>query len=126
MTVDEILATGRYTDKRGRAWNYDPDFDVWVEYSSREDGILDLGWIVDTKDVRLLIERDQHRDECPGLEMCWSHPVPSVLIDVDGLFWVSPANSDAMDALLSGYNGDPEYDTLHAAMDAARALAVGE
>ena len=118
MTVDEILATGQYTDKRGRAWNYDPDFDVWVEYSSPEDGILHLGWIVDTKDVRLLIERDQHRGECPGLHDCGDHPVHhAVFYRWERAFRVYEPDPNSVETIRCG--------TLPEAMEAARAWAVG-
>ena len=125
LTVDEILATGQYTDRRGRAWNYDPDFDVWVEYSSRDDGILHLGWIVDTKDVRLLIERDLHRDECEGLQECRDHPVPFVEIFRHP---IPPYHVDyqVVDTSVEPSLNQGIYRAHADAMSAARALAVGE
>lgn len=120
-TVDEILASGWYTDRQGRAWKYDPDFGVWLENPSHEGGVTLLSWVVDAKHVRLLIERDQHRETCVGIDSCEDHPVYFVRV----------------------YNGFPKtrfvvygphffddeqayFYTLPEAMDAARALAVGE
>src|SRR5690625_4989625 len=84
MTVDEILASGRYTDRRGKRW-------VRCSYAAER-----LGWFCPTSDrtfltpaeMRLLIERDQH--ECIGLRRCRSHPVPNVLAlqdDISGATW---------------------------------------
>ena len=120
MTVDEILATGRYTDRRGRAWDYFDtrvDYDRWQRWESRGDEDL----ILEPDEMRLLIERDQH--VCQGLWRCFDHPVPHVLSaewdrDRFGGFMVYPAG----DSLAI----DEEYDTLPEAMSAARALAVGE
>ena len=67
--------------------------------------------------MRLLIERDMHRDVCPGLQTCKEHPVPYVWIGVSG----SPYHEPAW-----GFNDGDYHDTLPEAMDAARALAVGE
>ena len=123
MTVDEILATGQYRDRRGRAWHYVDtivDYDRWQrwEHHSAEDLILEVN------EMRLLIERDQH--ECIGLRLCRSHPVPNVLAlqdDISGAKWghgfgvYRPGAGDGREAWA---------DNLPDAMDAARALAVGE
>ena len=124
MTVDEILATGQYTDRRGRGWfvvgqdsNLGP---AWV-YNEEPFGVQAL---IGTHQMRLLIERDQH--ECIGLRLCRSHPVPNVLAlqdDISGAKWghgfgvYRPGTGDDREAWL---------DTLPEVMDAARALSVGE
>ena len=111
MTVDEILATGQYTDRRGRAWGYFDtrvDYDRWQRWESRGDEDL----ILEPDQMRLLIERDQHRDVCPGLYNCMNHPVPIV-------WYGDPSEGWCVD-LGNWHSSLPE------AMDAARALAVGE
>ena len=120
MTVDEILATGRYTDRRGRAWDYFDtrvDYDRWQRWESRGDEDL----ILEPDEMRLLIERDQHRDECPGLISCENHPVPCVTLAGGpyGCFHVNPAD-DSEETYVA------HKCTFERAMDAARALAVGE
>ena len=111
MTVDEILSAGMYTDRRGRTWHYVDtivDYDRWQrwEHYSAEDLILEVNA------MRLLIERDLHRDECPGLYNCMNHPVPIV--------WYGGI-SDGWCVDLGNW-----HPSLSAAMDAARALAVDE
>ena len=118
MTVDEILATGKYTDRRGREWDYldmRVDYDRWKRWESR--GEEDL--ILDPAEMRLLIERDQHRDECVGLPVCTSHPVPIVIVALD-----PPGNWHWFKIRYKGVATLRE--SLTEAMDAARALAVGE
>ena len=118
MTVDEILATGRYTDRRGRAWGYFDtrvDYDRWQRWESRGDEDL----ILEPDEMRLLIERDRHRDVCRGLAVCEDHPVPSVNCYF-GVFEMWPGGK-----LWSRTQGR-DYYTLSAALDAARAWAVGE
>ena len=120
MTVDEILATGRYTDRRGRAWDYFDtrvDYDRWQRWESRGDEDL----ILEPDEMRLLIERDQHRDVCAGLYGCDDHPVLKVTRKRRRGsigFWVwSPIDRKGIVASTG---------TLAAAISAARALAVGE
>ena len=111
MTVDEILATGQYTDRRGRAWDYFDtrvDYDRWQRWESRGDEDL----ILEPDEMRLLIERDQHRDVCPGLYNCMNHHVPIV--------WYGGI-SEGWCVDLGNW-----HSSLSDAMDAARALAVGE
>jgi hypothetical protein len=120
MTVDEILATGQYRDRRGREWDYFDtrvDYDRWKRWESR--GEEDL--ILDTDEMRLLIERDQHRDECEGLRTCVDHPVPHVVsyLRQAGVIQAYPADRNHGGQRSSVYRQFPE------AMDAARALAVG-
>ena len=119
MTVDETLATGQYTDRRGREWRHIHGDRRWFH---EPDGL----WFKDGKKVikmvhtpqmRLLIERDMHRDVCPGLQTCKEHPAPYVWIGVSG----SPYHEPAW-----GFNDGDGHNTLSEAMDAARALAVGE
>lgn len=76
MTVDEILASGRYVDRRGREWERGPsfvrnrDWFTWVHPLKRK--------VANDEEMRLLIERDQH--VCPGLALCRTHPVPFVIL----------------------------------------------
>ena len=117
MTVDEILATGQYTDRRGRVWRLSP-YQEWV--CARPPRF----WVCMPRKMRLLIERDQH--ECIGLRLCRSHPVPNVLAlqdDISGARW-----GHGFGVYRPGTGDDREawVDTLTEAMDAARALAVGE
>ena len=122
MTVDEILERGWYTDRRGRKWakhTYPHGTVEWV--SPLGNGAC---YINTFEEMRLLIERDQH--ECIGLRLCRSHPVPNVLAlqdDISGAKW-----GHGFGVYRPGTGDDREawVDTLPAAMDAARALAVGE
>ena len=128
MTVDEILATGQYADKRGREWRHIHGDGRWFH---EPDGM----WFKDGKKVikmvhapqmRLLIERDQHRAVCEGIAFCESHPVYRVVIYDPGEF-----------VIFVSFDSIPlsERETLPEAIDsacwlaesdAARALAVGE
>ena len=121
MTVDEILATGKYTDRRGREWRnlhgdgrwlYVPD-GQWFVSGKR---ILDMAY---TSEMRLLIEREQH--ECPpgGMNYCLDHPAVNVLRSSENGAWFV---FDRFEDVCSG----PAYPTWREAMSAARALAVGE
>lgn len=80
MTVDEILASGTYTDRRGRTWEVCGVMNCstrglwWNFHDMALNGARH--WTVGA--MRLLIERDQHRDECPGITDCHDHPVPVV------------------------------------------------
>ncbi|MCD1287315.1 MULTISPECIES: hypothetical protein [unclassified Brevibacterium] len=110
-TVDEILTTGRYTDRRGREWakhNYYHGTVEWMHPLG--DGTCHINT---PTQMRLLIERDMHRDVCEGLYRCSNHPTPKVLAYA-GLFTVTKARRLV----------EAPYDTLPEAMDAARALAV--
>ena len=118
MTVDEILASGQYTDGRGREWLYDGDFDIWVASVQTYENVTSIEGIIDPDHMRLLIERDQH--ECKGLSRCIDHPVPIVLV-FEGYFGAQSAGPLDIDDLKR-----PMRETLAEAMDAARALAVGE
>ena len=118
MTVDEILATGQYTDRRGRVWRYDTKHRFWLATPGLIAGwkVTDFGGPIDDAQMRLLIARDKHRVECKGLLGCRTHPVPVVTIQY---------NEDGLIIYETDYTRRT-YPTLPEAMDAARALAVGE
>ena len=118
MTVDEILATGQYRDRRGREWKRGPSFVCNRDWFYLN-GIYKGGYANDTE-MRLLIERDQHRDECEGLGYCLGHPVPHVIVAR-----YRPAMFSIHEAGGRSEVVDFRHD-LPAAVDAARALAVGE
>lgn len=115
--IDEILATGWYTDKRGREWHHSAFLPRWVTSS----GFNYFGPVyafVYEAEMRLLIERDQHRDVCPGLNLCSRHPVPRVLIRYR---WSTDAYFIAIGP---GYRSGGTHDTLAEAMDGGYELAV--
>lgn len=123
-TVDEILATGQYTDRRGRGWDYVETIASWCSPEIDGEGVSWGCRYFDAAQMRLLIERDQHRDECRGMVSCPDHPVSRVLASEGwefrdgGQFFAIPPH---------GYCRVGEFHrTLSEAMDAARALAVGE
>lgn len=107
-TVDEILNHGD-----GEYWTRDG-----LALFRRADGswASTCGACVHTAEqMRLRIERDQHRDECRGLDSCTSHPVPHVLA----------GRAHARVFKVVGRHFESRYGvTLSEAMDAARALAV--
>lgn len=110
-SVDEILATGHYTDRRGREWKNITHWNVesWAAEPYGKPDIL-------PGEMRLLIERDMHRDECCGNRECEDHPVPHVYRAYRSALW---------HAHPGGARPFAETFTTHAeAMDAARALAV--
>lgn len=117
MTVDEILATGQYTDRRGRVWSSaKPSIGDRFWRRVKRDGGLE---ILSSLHMRLLIKRDQHRDECPGLHDCGDHPVHhAVFYRWERAFRVYEPDPNSVETIRRG--------TLPEAMDAARAWAVGE
>lgn len=117
MTVDEILASGRYTDRRGREWKRGPSFVCNRDWFYRI-GIYKAGYANDAE-MRLLIERDKHECDSLGLTCCPEHPVVSVIRHPDTGAWL------VFDRFGIERVG-PEYREWSAAMSAARALAVGE
>ena len=124
LTVDEILATGQYTDRRGRYWHYDTKHRFWITnppVAGKTWKVWQFGGPFDHAEMRLLIERDQHRDECPGLINCENHPVPCVTLAGGpyGCFHVNPA--DDSEETYVAHECSHEW-----AMDTARALAAGE
>ena len=120
MTVDEILATRFYLDRAGRGWNAVTFWASAKGLDTVQKWVGRLGMLSQDQ-MRLLIERDQHRDECPGLINCENHPVPCVTLAGGpyGCFHVNPA--DDSEETYVAHECSHEW-----AMDAARALAVGE
>ena len=114
MTVDEILIGHEYLDRRGRRWQKLIEPTGWVNMSEHR--------FLTRNQMRLLVERDQHRDVCPGLRDCFAHPVPHVVSYQRnaGVVQAYPADRDH-DARRASV-----HTTFSRAMDAARALAVGE
>lgn len=113
MTVDEILVSGRYTDRRGRMWERKSSDGWWYHFPS--------SLRLTPPQMLLLIERDQHRDECVGLGICSDHPawIVSRGYNEDG--------APGWEILRPHKNQGRLLDLTHAdAMSAARALAVGE
>lgn len=113
-SVDEILATGRYKDRRERKWFKAALSGRW-ESPLRIDPEKGQTYLSISRDaMRLLIERDQHRDECLGLWECTDHPVPRVAV-IESDYGSFARNSRVYD----------QHSTHSEDMDAARALAVG-
>lgn len=112
MTVDEILAHGRYTDRRGRTWKNVTHWNVesWAAEPYGKPDIL-------PEEMRLLIERDMHRDVCGGIAECYSHPVVSVIWHRTYEHWLVFNES-------SFYPTGAPYDALEDALRDASALAV--
>ena len=111
MTVDEILATRFYLDRAGRGWSAVTFWASAKGLDTVQKWACPAG-LLSQDQMRLLIERDQHRDECPGLYNCMNHPVPIV--------WYGGI-SEGWCVDLGNW-----HSSLSDAMDAARALAVGE
>lgn len=115
MTVDEILATGQYRDRRGREWVKAAGLQVGGVYTwfIRHD----TEWVREPQ-MRLLIARDLHRDECPGLHDCGDHPVHhAVFYRWERAFRVYEPDPNSVETI--------RCETLPEAIDAARAWAVG-
>lgn len=111
--VDEILATGQYTDRRGRGWDYVETVASWCSPEIDAEGVSWGCHYLDPTQMRLLIERDMHRGVCPGFWECADHPVPRVAAIGSDYGSFAP-NTRIYD----------QHTTLPEAMDAARALAV--
>ena len=111
MTVDEILATGKYTDRRGREWVRGEVCEGhWYQYQSDQ--------LISDSEMRLLIERDLHRDVCPGLHDCGDHPVHhAVFYRWERAFRVYEPDPNSVETI--------RCETLPEAIDAAIAWAVG-
>ncbi|MGO2818943.1 MAG: hypothetical protein ACTIA4_12785 [Brevibacterium aurantiacum] len=112
-SVDEILVSGEYESRThglvqrcrencsgNGLWVCAGHFEPWEHLR--------------TDQVALLIERDQHRDECLGLWECTDHPVPRVAV-IESDYGTFARNSRVYD----------QHSTHSEAMDAARVLAVG-
>lgn len=109
-TIDEILASGRYTDRRGKFWLIAGG--EWFQINAHPHQILQPA------QMRLLIERDQHREACEGAD-CGDHPVPIVRVNY------IESGCVAWEIVPSGSPEGRLLAITHAeAMDAARALAV--
>ena len=116
MTVDEILAQREYLDRCGREWNLT---DYWVDRATFDyvQMWLSPDRVATQDEMRLLIERDMHRDACPRLSECKYHPRPHILTceEVRGWFMVFEPNA---------YFERRYFESLPDAMDAAYRLAV--
>ena len=110
MTVDEILIGHEYLDRRGRRWQKLIEPTGWVNMSEHR--------FLTRNQMRLLIERDQHRDVCPGLHDCGDHPVHhAVFYRWERAFRVYEPDPNSVETI--------RCETLPEAMDAALAWAVG-
>lgn len=118
MTVDEILATGQYTDRSGREWDYIEGTDAWCTAAIDHEGTQWGARWMEPDEMRLLIERDQHRSVCGGAWRCIYHPVPMVYKSNCGWEVVIPWSN--------GLLTDEAMGSVQEAFAAARALAVGE
>ena len=127
LTVDEYLHGGEYIDFRGRRWcrladlKWDSDAAVMRTTAigwCRMRGLIEYDPPISESKMRLLIERDLHREECAAhLSACLTHPVPKV--------WAGrrykPRRWYAEGAAAGEILG---FDSFSEAIDAARALAV--
>lgn len=120
--IHAILASGRYVDRRGRAWDRCPDIcslggGWWSSGTARPGKDQKLSdWHLTPDQMRLVIERDQHRTDCPGVRYCVTHPVP--------ILWCSRLGGSYV--VIRPRTVKPEkgiYSTISAAMDAAYKLA---
>lgn len=104
---DTIFRGGWYRDRKGRTYvRLFPD--LWDDFA-RTWSVLPRRaafGVVAGKTVRALIERERHRDVCPGLRECESHPAPQVW--KDGRVWNLGTGWEVI-----------EYNTFSEAMDAA-------
>lgn len=116
MTVDEILAQREYRDRCGREWNLT---DYWVDRATFDyvQMWLSPDRVATQDEMRLLIERDMHRDVCGGIAECYSHPVVSVIWHRTYEHWLVFNES-------SFYPTGAPYDALEDALRDASALAV--
>lgn len=120
MTVDEILASRFYRDRAGRGWNAVTFWASAKGLDTVQKWACPAG-LLSQDQMRLLIERDKHRDECMGLGSCPDHPVPIVCQNF---------NEDGATAweVVGAHRGNGLiFDLPHShAMNMARAWAVGE
>ncbi|RBP66407.1 hypothetical protein DFO66_103354 [Brevibacterium sanguinis] len=115
--VDAILASGRYVDRRGVHWKALAAGQTWGRVN--ESGFAIGGVMLTPDQMRLLIERDRHRDECPGLNRCWNHPVPKVAQSRLLKDWMAVYAANAPER-------DTWYPTLAEAFAAAEKLVKGQ
>lgn len=111
MTVDEILASGRYTDRRGRRWTRS-NYGIWMHPVAFHPVLGVRSETRQLNEMRLLIERDMHRCST-ALQYCANHPVPVV--------WKSRPFKDFA---AKSKHGGGWFSTHSEAMDAAYRLAV--
>lgn len=116
-TVDGILASGIYRDRHGRYWeackvtSCSEPGEWWNYHDMARNG----GRHLTVTQMRLLIERDQHREECDSLGNCVNHPVVSITRNFRGTWSVYAAHGCLPMIKLHTFSG---------AMSAARALTV--
>lgn len=115
-TVDDFSEDGWYVDRRGWHWfRAEHQRGQWHHFEEWGE------WHLTDAQMRLLIERDKHRDECVGLGSCPDHPVPIVCqnFNEDGATAWEVVGAHSGSGLI--------FDLPHAhAMNVARALAVSE
>ena len=111
-SVDALMAWGEYVDRRGRTWRQAQGFilpDGTIPWALRGRGIT-----VTPAQMRRRIEREQHRDMCPGLDSCGTHPAVTVAKGALGGWVAFPPHYDAGRA----------HTTFAEAIDAAQRLAT--
>lgn len=114
-TVDDFSEDGWYVDRRGWHWfRAEHQRGQWHHFEEWGE------WHLTDAQMRVLVLRDEHRDECDGLGYCPSHPVSHVIVAR-----YRPALFSVHEAGRYGEVVDFLYD-LPAAVDAARTLAVSE
>ena len=114
MTVDDFSEDGWYVDRRGWHWfRAEHQRGQWHHFEEWGE------WHLTDAQMRVLIERDQHRRSCIGLSHCDEHPVASVVWGWGERQWIvfKPYGWE---------NNDGIFCDHAAAMSAARALAVSE
>lgn len=109
---DAIMDSGVYVDRRSHVWR--GSYDLLYKTTRWEDETT--GHAATPDQMRLRIERDQHRDECPGLRRCSEHPVPVVAKSRYGNAWLTrpftfihrtlPEAFAAAEQLVKGQNDD--------------------
>jgi len=68
--VAEAFSLEFYKDRQNRLWNRVNADHLWRCISSDQ--------VMTDEAISLLIVREAHRDDCPGLYYCSNHPVPFV------------------------------------------------
>ena len=108
--VDALMAWGEYVDRRGSVWQHVQIMSEWVLPVM---GWANGSWYLNPAQMRLRIVREQHRDMCPGLDSCGTHPVATVAKGALGGWVAFPPHYDAGRA----------HTTFAEAIDAAQQLA---
>ena len=111
-SVEALMAWGEYVDRQGRTWWRDDVHKDWVRAP-----LTAVSHSLSPAQMRRRIEREQHRDMCPGLKWCDDHPVPHVL---SVSWWYEPAYQ-----VYSRHGGQaqPHEYTFAEAIDAAQQQA---